>query len=117
MTKSREKAREEVTAEIEVGKKKIRQLKSREKVLGRKLSQEERRTRSSRLALMSEEVQVYLKKRTDKFLTQSSCRAGDFSCWSKPQNLVHVLQVYNSAFLKMTDHSMMKSMTNNSLKG
>lgn len=50
MTKSREKAREEVTAEIEVGKKKIRQLKSREKVLGRKLSQEERRTRSSRLA-------------------------------------------------------------------
>ena len=33
MTKPREKTREEVTAEIEDGKKKIRQLENREKVL------------------------------------------------------------------------------------
>ena len=49
MTKPREKTREEVTAEIEGGKKKIRQLENREKVLRQKLSQEERRTRSHRL--------------------------------------------------------------------
>ena len=49
MTKPREKTREEVTAEIEDGKKKIRQLENREKVLRQKLSQEERRTRSHRL--------------------------------------------------------------------
>ena len=46
MTKPREKTREELTAEIEDGKKKIRQLENREKVLRQKLSQEERRTRS-----------------------------------------------------------------------
>lgn len=49
MTKLREKTREEVTAEIEAGKKKIRQLENREKVLRQKLSQEVRRTRSHRL--------------------------------------------------------------------
>lgn len=49
MTKLREKTREEVTAEIEAGKKKIRQLENREKVLRQKLSQEERRTRNHRL--------------------------------------------------------------------
>ena len=49
MTKPREKTREEVTAKIEDGKKKIRQLENREKVLRQKLSQEERRTRSHRL--------------------------------------------------------------------
>ena len=49
MTKPREKTREELTAEIENGKKKIRQLENREKVLRQKLSQEERRTRSHRL--------------------------------------------------------------------
>ena len=49
MTKSREKTREELTDEIEDGKKKIRQLENREKVLRQKLSQEERRTRSHRL--------------------------------------------------------------------
>ena len=38
MTKPREKTREEVTAEIEDGKKKIRQLENREKVL-RQMSQ------------------------------------------------------------------------------
>ena len=74
------------------GKKKIRQLENREKVLRQKLSQEERRTRSHRLivrgaifesivpeaktmtdeeaaavlrlALTSEEARAYLKKRT-----------------------------------------------------
>ena len=38
MTKPREKTREELTAEIEDGKKKIRQFENREKVLRRKLS-------------------------------------------------------------------------------
>ena len=51
MTKPREKTREEVTAEIEDGKKKIRQFENREKVLRQKLSQEERRTRSHRLVV------------------------------------------------------------------
>ena len=46
MTKPREKTREELQAEIEDGKKKIRQFENREKVLRQKLSQEERRTRS-----------------------------------------------------------------------
>ena len=49
MTKPREKTREELTAEIEVGKKKIRQYETREKMLRQKLSKEERRTRSHRL--------------------------------------------------------------------
>ena len=44
MTKPREKTREELQAEIEDGKKKIRQFENREK-----LSKEERRTRSHRL--------------------------------------------------------------------
>ena len=91
MTKPREKNREELQAEIEDGKKKIRQLENREKVLRQKLSQEERRTRHRlivrgavfesivpeaktmtdeeaaaflRLALTSEEARAYLKKRT-----------------------------------------------------
>ena len=93
MTKPREKTREEMTAEIEDGKKKIRQLENREKMLRQKLSQEERRTRSHRLivrgavlesivpevktmpdeeaaaflrlALTSAEARAYLKKRTE----------------------------------------------------
>ena len=48
MTKPGEKTREELQAEIEDGKKKIRQFENREKML-RKLSKEERRTRSHRL--------------------------------------------------------------------
>ena len=92
MTKPKEKTREEVTADIEDVKKKIRQLENREKVLRQKLSQEERRPRSHRLivrgavfesivpeaktmtdeeaaaylrlALTSEEARAYLKKRT-----------------------------------------------------
>jgi len=49
MTKPREKTRDELTAEIEDGKKKIRQYENREKMLRQKLSREERRTRSHRL--------------------------------------------------------------------
>ena len=49
MTKPREKTREELTTEIEDGKKKIRQFENREKMLRQKLSKEERRTRSHRL--------------------------------------------------------------------
>ena len=49
MTKPREKTREELQAEIEDGKKKIRQYENREKMLRQKLSREERRTRSHRL--------------------------------------------------------------------
>ena len=92
MTKPREKNREELQAEIEDGKKKIRQFENREKML-RKLSKEERRTRSHRLivrgavfesivpeaknmtdeeaadllrlALTGEEARAYLKKRAE----------------------------------------------------
>ena len=49
MTKPREKTREELTAEIEDGKKKIRQFENREKILRQKLSKEERQTCSHRL--------------------------------------------------------------------
>lgn len=44
MTKPKEKTRDELTAEIEVGKKKIRQYETREKMLRQKLSREDRRT-------------------------------------------------------------------------
>ena len=49
MTKPREKTREELQAEIEDGKKKIRQYENREKVLRQKLSREKRRERNHRL--------------------------------------------------------------------
>ena len=49
MTKPKEKTREELQAEIEDGKKKLRQFENREKMLRQKLSKEERRTRSHRL--------------------------------------------------------------------
>ena len=49
MTKPRENIREELQAEIDNGKKKIRQFENREKMLRQKLSKEERRTRSHRL--------------------------------------------------------------------
>ena len=93
MTQPREKTREELQAEIEDGKKKIRQFENREKMLRQKLSKEERRTRSHRLivrgavfesivpeakimtdeeaadllrlALTSEEARAYLKKRAE----------------------------------------------------
>lgn len=93
MTKPREKNREELQAEIEDGKKKIRQFENREKMLRHKLFKEERKTRSHRLivrgavfesivpetkdmtdeeaaallrlALTSEPVREYLKKRAE----------------------------------------------------
>ena len=49
MTKPREKTREEMTAEIEDGKKKIRQFENREKIIKQKLSVEERKARNHRL--------------------------------------------------------------------
>ena len=49
MTKPREKTREELTAEIEEGKKKIRQYENREKIIKQKLSVEERKARNHRL--------------------------------------------------------------------
>ena len=93
MTKPREKTHEELTAEIEDGKKKIRQFENREKMLRQKLSVEERKARNHRLckrggfmeslvpeliampdeeaaaflrlALTSEEARAYLKKRAE----------------------------------------------------
>ena len=93
MTKPKEKTCGELQAEIEDGKKKIRQFENREKMLRQKLSKEERRTRSHRLivrgavfesivpeaknmsdeeaatllglALTSEPVREYLKKRAE----------------------------------------------------
>ena len=93
MTKPREKTREELQAEIEDGKKKIRQFENREKQLRQKLAKEERRTHSHslivrgavfesivpeaksltdeeaavllRLALTGEEARAYLKKRAE----------------------------------------------------
>ena len=49
MTKPRTKTFEELTAEIEDGKKKIRPFENREKLLRQKLSREERRERNHRL--------------------------------------------------------------------
>ena len=94
MTKPREKNREELQAEIEDGKKKIRQFENREKLLRQKLSREERRERNHRLivrgavfesivpeakdmtdeeaaallrlALTSEPAREFLKKRAEK---------------------------------------------------
>lgn len=51
MTKPREKTREELQAEIEGEKKKIRQFENREKMLRQKLFKEECRTRSHRLVV------------------------------------------------------------------
>ena len=48
MTKPREKTREELTAEIEEGKKKIRQFENREKIIKQKLSVEERKAKNHR---------------------------------------------------------------------
>ena len=69
MTKPREKTREELQAEIEDGKKKLRQLGNREKVLRQKLSKEERRTRSHRLIVRGavfESIVPEAKKMTDE---------------------------------------------------
>ena len=72
MTKPREKTREELQAEIEDGKKKIRQYENREKMLRQKLSQEERRTRSHRLIVRGavfESVVPEAKNMTDEEAT------------------------------------------------
>ena len=69
MTKPREKTREELQAEIEDGKKKIRQLENREKMLRQKLSKEERRTRSHRLIVRGavfESIVPEVKNMTDE---------------------------------------------------
>ena len=50
MTKPRTKTFEELTAEIEDGKKKIRQFENREKLLRQKLSREERREKARQYA-------------------------------------------------------------------
>ena len=49
MTKPREKTREELTAEIEDSKKKIRQYENRSKMLDRRLAIEKRKERNHRL--------------------------------------------------------------------
>ena len=69
MTKPREKTREELQAEIEDGKKKIRQFENREKMLRQKLSKEERRTRSHRLIVRGavfESIVLEAKNMTDE---------------------------------------------------
>ena len=69
MTKPREKTREELQAEIEGGKKKIRQFENREKMLRQKLSKEERRTRSHRLIVRGavfESIVPEVKNMTDE---------------------------------------------------
>ena len=62
MTKPREKTHEELTAEIEDGKKKIRQFENREKMLRLKLSKEERRTRSHRLIVRGASLKALCRK-------------------------------------------------------
>ena len=72
MTKPREKTREELQAEIEDGKKKIRQFENREKMLRQKLSKEERRTRSHRLIIRGavfESIVPEVKNMTDEEAT------------------------------------------------
>ena len=59
MTKPREKTREELQAEIEGEKKKIRQFENREKMLRQKLFKEERRTRSHRLIVRGAVFEKY----------------------------------------------------------
>ncbi|MGI6316451.1 MAG: DUF3847 domain-containing protein [Christensenellales bacterium] len=49
MTKPKEKTKEELFAEIEENKKKIRQYQNREKIIKQKLSREERKKRNHRL--------------------------------------------------------------------
>ena len=76
MTKPREKTREELTAEIEDGKKKIRQFENREKMLRQKLSKEERKARNHRLCWLGEACQFAAvlcgKHRVDGYF----CRVG-----------------------------------------
>ena len=69
MTKPRTKPFEELTAEIEDGKKKIRQFENREKLLRQKLSREERRERNHRLIVRGavfESIVAEAKSMTDE---------------------------------------------------
>lgn len=78
MTKPREKTREELTAEIEDGKKKVRQLENRAKILQQKLSREERRERSHRLIVRGaifESIVPEAKTMTDKEAADLLCLA------------------------------------------
>ena len=109
MTKPMEKTREELTAEIEEGKKKIRQFENREKMLRQKLSVEERKVRNHRLckrggfmesvvpeliampdeeaaaflrlALTSEPAQEFLKKRAEGGNAKCSMIFGRKQMW------------------------------------
>ena len=109
MTKPREKTREELTAEIEDGKKKIRQFENREKIIKQKLSVEERKARNHRLckrggfmeslvpeliampdedakaflrlALTSESAQEFLKKRAEGGTAKCSMIFGRKQMW------------------------------------
>ena len=79
MTKPREKTREELQAEIEDGKKKIRQFENREKMLRQKLSKEERRTRSHRLIVRGavfESIVPEAKNMTDEEARSEERRVG-----------------------------------------
>ena len=72
MTKPREKTREELQAEIEDGKKKIRQFENREKMLRQKLSREKRRERNHRLIVRGavfESIVPEVKSMTDEEAT------------------------------------------------
>ena len=62
MTKPREKTREELTAEIEEGKKKIRQFENREKIIKQKLSVEERKARNHRLCKRGGFMEKYIRE-------------------------------------------------------
>lgn len=66
MTKPREKTREELTAEIEEGKKKIRQFENREKIIKQKLSVEERKARNHRLCKRGGFMDIYAKVKYNK---------------------------------------------------
>ena len=74
MTKPREKSRDELTAEIEDGKKKIRQYENREKLLRQKLSREERKERNHRLCSRG----GYLESLVPALIDMSEQEARDF---------------------------------------
>ena len=62
MTKPREKTREELQAEIEDGKKKIRQFENREKMLRQKLSKEEPERAATALSSGAQSLKALCRK-------------------------------------------------------
>ena len=62
MTKPREKTREELTAEIEDGKKKIRQFENREKMLRQKLSKRNAERAATALSSGAQSLKVLCQK-------------------------------------------------------